>query len=268
MHDGEFSSKGFLQQAKGPLVGYFHSQIPDYRGEQRLDKNVIIGRWNDFNTQAESRLGFTEDQKKKASAVLKKHQGALDNYLAHFAEDINTYRAEWKRLDEARRAPAHTLDYEADRINAKQAELWNTPNEWYADLKGLDDAFQADVLSLASADQNVNRVKPLRDLSASWVDTFVTYLIFGVGVLLILGLFTRCAALAGAGFLASVLATQPFWVRGAVLDYSYYQVVELIAMLLLAAAAAGRFAGLDYFVHAMRMRCCPPKKGISDELNS
>ena len=57
---------------------------------------------------------------------------------------------EWKRLDEARRAPARTLDYEAARINDKQAELWNTPNEWYADLNGLDVVYQADMLSLAS----------------------------------------------------------------------------------------------------------------------
>lgn len=265
---GNFTSKPFLQQAKGPLAEYFHSQIPDYRGEQRLDKNAIIGRWKDYHEQVVSRVGFTDGQKATAAKVLAKHQRILNNFFAQSGDDINTYKAEWKRLDEARQAPAHKLDYEADRINDKQAELWNSPNKWYAELKGLDQAYQADMLSLASSKQNVNRAKPLKDLSASRIDVFVTCLTFGVGVLLVLGLFTRFAALAGAGFLASVMTTQPFWVRGANLEYAYYQIVELIAMLLLAATAAGRFAGLDYFVHAMRMRCCPPNKGISDELDN
>ena len=42
----------------------------------------------------------------------------------------------------------------------------------------------------------------------------VTYWVLGVGVLLILGLFTRCASIAGALFLLSVVATQPPWVAG------------------------------------------------------
>ncbi len=268
IHSEDFTAKYFLQQAKGPLATFFYAQIPDYRGEQRLDRNAIVKRWKDYNAEIVSRLQFNEDQQKRAAAVLQKHQNALNNYFARWGGDISTYLAEWDRLDEARRAPTSGLDYEADRINAKQAELWSTPTKWYADLRALDKAFQADVLALASGDENGNRVKPLRDLSASWIDPFMTYMIFSVGVLLILGLFTRLASLVGAGFLASVLATQPFWVKGSELSYSYYQFVELMALLLLAAAAAGRFAGLDYFVHAMRMRCCPPKQEMGDELNT
>jgi uncharacterized membrane protein YphA (DoxX/SURF4 family) len=43
----------------------------------------------------------------------------------------------------------------------------------------------------------------------------VTVLTIGVGICLLAGFFTRLAAVAGALFLLSVIASQPPWVTGA-----------------------------------------------------
>jgi uncharacterized membrane protein YphA (DoxX/SURF4 family) len=64
---------------------------------------------------------------------------------------------------------------------------------------------------------------------------------------LLLGLFTPVAALVAAGFLGSVFLSQYPPASGP--SSSYYQLIEGLACLVLASTGAGRFAGLDYFIH-------------------
>ncbi len=87
----------------------------------------------------------------------------------------------------------------------------------------------------------------------------VTWLVTGVGVCLLLGLFTRLASLAGILFLLSIIATQPPWVAGAVTTVFYYQVVEIAAFFVLLASGAGRWGGLDHFLYAAASGCCRRK---------
>ena len=50
----------------------------------------------------------------------------------------------------------------------------------------------------------------------------------------------------GVFFLASVIATQPFWAAGA--QPTYDQWVEVAALLVIAAMPTGGWSGLDYYV--------------------
>ncbi len=84
-----------------------------------------------------------------------------------------------------------------------------------------------------------------------WFDTIV-------GALLIVGLFTRLAALAGAGFLFSIILTQWPGAPGAL--PTYYQTIEMLGMLVLAATAAGQFAGLDYVLYSYWSRFTQSKQ--------
>ena len=96
------------------------------------------------------------------------------------------------------------------------------------------------------------------------VDGLMTWFILAVGVLLLLGLFTRLACVAGALFLLSVVMMQPFWVSDALLTYNQY--VEMVAVLALATTPAGRWAGLDHFVH--KLFAGNDTKGQSDAIDS
>jgi hypothetical protein len=58
------------------------------------------------------------------------------------------------------------------------------------------------------------------------------------------------------------MSTQPPWVPGAETTYVYYQLVEVLALVVLIAMAAGYYGGLDYVIRGLRLRCCPPKKKI------
>ncbi len=79
-----------------------------------------------------------------------------------------------------------------------------------------------------------------------------------VGVLLILGLFTRLASIGGIGFiLLFYLCNPPFvgYFYSIPSEGSYLIVnknlVELAALLVILATGSGRFAGLDRIVHAL-----------------
>jgi thiosulfate dehydrogenase [quinone] large subunit len=82
-----------------------------------------------------------------------------------------------------------------------------------------------------------------------------------VGVLLILGLFTRLASLAGIGFLLMFyFSTPPFvgYFYSVPTEGSYLIVnknlVELCALLVIMLTGSGRFAGLDRIVHGLFAR--------------
>jgi uncharacterized membrane protein YphA (DoxX/SURF4 family) len=83
------------------------------------------------------------------------------------------------------------------------------------------------------------------------MDVAVTCLIIGVGACLLLGFCTRVAAIGGIAFLTMVVASQPPWVAGATPTYN--QIVEIAALLVVFAAGAGRWFGLDFFLRAL---CC------------
>ena len=82
-----------------------------------------------------------------------------------------------------------------------------------------------------------------------------------VGVLLVLGLFTRLASLAGIGFiLLFYLCNPPFvgYFYSIPSEGSYLIVnknlVELCALLVILATGSGRFAGLDRILHVLFAR--------------
>ncbi len=78
------------------------------------------------------------------------------------------------------------------------------------------------------------------------IDRVIPWFDCTVGILLILGLFTRVASLAGAVFLSGVVVTQ--WPGAVGAASTWPQLIEMLAMLTLAAVGAGQFGGLDYFV--------------------
>ncbi len=84
-------------------------------------------------------------------------------------------------------------------------------------------------------------------MDTNMINAIVPYFDVAVGLCLLLGLLTPIAALATAVFLGSIFLSQFPPVTGPA--SSYYQLIECMACLVLAGTAAGRFAGLDYFLH-------------------
>lgn len=95
----------------------------------------------------------------------------------------------------------------------------------------------------------------------AYADLVTMWGLTAVGLLLILGLFTRLASLGGIGFLLLFYLCNPPWVgyfyalpsEGSYLIVNK-NLVELAALLVIFAAGSGRFAGLDRILHALVAR--------------
>ena len=85
----------------------------------------------------------------------------------------------------------------------------------------------------------------------------LTWSLFAIGLCLMLGLFTRPAALAGAGFMLFVVLSQPSYPGVYPLDPPQLghallvnkDFVEMMALLVIASTTLGRWTGLDFFLH-------------------
>ncbi|MEM9659508.1 MAG: DoxX family protein, partial [Planctomycetota bacterium] len=140
----------------------------------------------------------------------------------------------------------------------KEAETNAAALGWVSEVRGIQRGLFTDLRRIADDPENPSlRTKAdgvladKKEQRLRLMNLGVTCMIIGVGVCLMLGLFTRLASLAGAGFLLSVMATQPPWVEGANMMFFYYQLVEFAALTVLFATAAGRIAGLDYIISAL-----------------
>ena len=111
-------------------------------------------------------------------------------------------------------------------------------------------------------DENQRRLEPAKETLSSWqfwtwprmevIDWSTRWLLVLVGACLLLGLFTRLACLAGACFLFMIYAAMPplpgmpeaLRSEGSYL-FVNKNLIEMIALLVLASTSSGRWLGLD-----------------------
>jgi uncharacterized membrane protein YphA (DoxX/SURF4 family) len=200
---------------------------------------------------AKERLAAFRRQAKDAEAVFQRRQGQLKHFFQSNREDIDDYLRELAWLESLKADSAADVPFQEQRIAAKEAEVRAKARTLMGGLEQLNESLERDYYNLATPEQRRGGVIRLSGSDSAMVDKTVKWLVLLVGVCLILGLFTRPAAVAGSLFLASVLAVSgwPFWSGGN--EEALKVAVELFALLTLAAVGAGRFAGLDFFLYAL-----------------
>lgn len=211
----------------------------------------IVDQWANKRDKA-ARIAKDKDGRRLAEDIYRTHLAILNEYLSTESEAIEEFRHELWRLQEMQQKPgAEELAFREERIAEKKAETWRTARSWKAGVTTLEHAYTSDLVTLAGDERSAWR-KLRSPSSLDWIDPLVTCVVLGVGVCMMLGFCTRLAGIVGAGFLLSVMATQPPWVVGANTEYLGYQMAEVGAMLTLAATGAGRWYGLD----SLFCRCC------------
>lgn len=197
-------------------------------------------------------------QPARVAKILESHQWELEDWVnANRVAVLAWYRAQG-RLDGFERDGSErdkvALDVSSLRgqVDKIQSDRTKEMTKWKNELNEIWSSLETQINSVAIGKQRresgelpLHRPYAQKNSRHDLVNKIIPWFDLTVGVLLIFGLFTRWASLAAAGFLFSVLMTQPFWVPG--VQPTHYQAIEMFACLFLCVVGAGRFGGLDFF---------------------
>jgi uncharacterized membrane protein YphA (DoxX/SURF4 family) len=238
--------KAKAEAEKQPLPVGFKPSLPYARWAKR-----VADDWEQTFERISALPGVTDEQRQAMRAALAERKRNLAEYLETQAESILEYQHELWRLDELQKRPeAKGAPFVEKQVAVASAKVNRDPQAWVRQINAFEQDYLDDLQAIlteneATAGTADSAVETSQERQLETINLVVTGLTVAVGICLLLGLFTRLAALAGALFLLSVIASQPPWVTGAA--PTYYQTVEFAALLVLAGTGAGRWAGLDYF---------------------
>jgi len=277
--DPGFTAVAFLGQAVGPLAPLYHQQTPPYyqkyvllypgielepedRDPLSYKKELDELRWTFEDAVGDKeQYGIYEwplDGPKYAAAYAAYNdaQAELEQWFADNAADIDEFRRDLAFYHKLRKGEGYAdiSSHDGD-IARYEKKVKDKIGPWLRQFDAIRDGLESKINEIADPDEPEFRAThPDR----TWVDDTVAWWTLVAGGLLVLGLFTRISAAAAFLFLLAVMLAQPPWVAGA--QPIYYQFVEGMALLVLIGTAAGRYAGLDFFLYALGMKCCPPKQ--------
>lgn len=204
-----------------------------------------------------SQIEAISKQPQFANEILAAHELELQDWInANRVTLMAHYRTGdrlvgFERDGENKSQVAMKVDSLRGQIDTIASDRYKELAKWKSEVSEVWDSFEMQINSIAVGDQVRDASLPLdrpyaqQNSKLSVINKVIPWFDTIVGVLLILGLFTRFASLAAALFLCSVLLTQPFWIPGTV--PTYYQAIEMAACLVLFATCAGRIGGLDFF---------------------
>jgi len=262
LRDPAWSSAGFRKAAVGPLADWYRGSLPETGdwsgtigardGRSASDAAAawtesVVRSWRSLLAERERRVPLDASARKAAEAALESAAQELADLVAGMADDVVEYRLQMSRVAAAAARPeARQIPFEIERAAKQRKELAAQAAGWQADAAAIGDKLVAVWDEPLSAADRLT-VAAARGPSGLWkADRFVSWSLLTIGACLVLGILVKFNALGGVCFLASVIASQPFWVAGA--QPTYDQWVELAALLVIAAVPAGGWSGLEYFL--------------------
>lgn len=242
-HD-EFSSKGFLGVAKGPVAPFFHEMLPDINGLKRLEIGpamdaegkpvmekgkevktftVYEKAWNDYyarfyrqhNLDASDKAAL----KKQVDDIYLRYLQSLRNGAADVEKDVLAYKESLKRYRETKKTIRNDAEFEQirrwDAMLAYRAEA----NQWISMLDGMGNGLQSDMArtisphlageqgQIITGPEKALIPNPIAPTHMQSLDYAVMFGLTAIGFCMIVGFCNRLACLGGAVFLINVILT-------------------------------------------------------------
>jgi uncharacterized membrane protein YphA (DoxX/SURF4 family) len=276
LHPHPFTAP-FLENAVGPLRGWFHGMVWDKDGLLRLgyqrsegmlpqvDMQPTRDAWRDFFARIVVHYNLDEQKWPELERVLKSYLRLLDAFVQEHKEEIQEYFQGVERRDAYRRDPNRmevaSLREQLARI---ESELRSKRQALLARIDALWAGLERDLNQVAAGQDNSRSPLRLVRLGRRWLDSetlnqVVPWFDLVVGLCLVTGALVRVAGLAGAVFLAAIVVSQ--WPGDPQAAPTWAQAIELAAMLHLVALGAGRWAGLDSLFARCCRSCCGRRQG-------
>jgi uncharacterized membrane protein YphA (DoxX/SURF4 family) len=262
LRDPDWSSAGFRKVAVGPLADWYRAGLPqtgDWRGTLgaadgrtaaeagQAWQETVVASWRTLLDDRMKRVPLDAAAKAAAEKSLAAAEADLARAVESLEADLTEYRLQVARLAAMEAKPgAAVIPFERERVTKKRAELAGQAAGWMKDAEGIRAKLVAAWDAQLGSDADRRRAAVMEPSPLWKADRFVSWSLVTIGACLAIGVLVKFNALGGATFLASVLATQPFWVPGA--QPTYNQWVELAALLVIAALPSGGWSGLEYFL--------------------
>lgn len=249
----EFSSEGYLRASVGPFAGKFRALIPDVDSRSLLDPAQLKANWQATVNRIVNHFDFDPKQREAADKILQDRSVVADDWFTTVEnrERVRKYLDELAEVEAVERKP-DIMEHERLEAIADRKTAENDRRELVKEIKPWGDELRDAVVALATPEQvkaNGKFEGPHDRLW--WLDRGMMYGLTAVGACLMLGFLTPLAALGGATFLLSFyLSVPPFpgLPEGKVEGHYLYvnkNLIELIALLALAATPNGLWIGLD-----------------------
>ncbi|MFT5300626.1 MAG: putative membrane protein YphA (DoxX/SURF4 family) [Mariniblastus sp.] len=221
------------------------------------DKSVNTAKLEKQRRVDEASIKMIREQGTRVNQIFESHKSDLIDWLSGNEVELISHFSTANRLDgfvrdgENRDQAALFVDSLRGQVGTIASDRKKKLAGWSAEVTAMWDSFESQINSLAVDKQAklpkyvMHRHFDQENSMSKWIDRIIPWFDTIVGVLLILGLFTRLASLSAALFLVSVILTQPPWLPGTQPTYFYF--IEMMALLVVFATCAGRMGGLDYF---------------------
>jgi uncharacterized membrane protein YphA (DoxX/SURF4 family) len=271
LRDADWSSAGFRKAAVGPWADLYRASLPqtgDWSGTlgradgRPVDESAkawqesVVASWRKLLADREKLVPLDAAGREEAGKRLEQARAELDDMLAGNAEELANFRLESERLAVMERSPAASqIPFARDRVAKKRKELGAQASGWMKDAEAIGTKLVAEWDESRTPAER-RRLAAASGPSPLWrADRFVSWSLVTIGACLVLGILVKFNAMGGVCFLASVIASQPFWVPGA--QATFNQWVELAALLVIAALPIGGWSGLDFFLKTYLGTLCP-----------
>ena len=153
-------------------------------------------------------------------------------------------------------------------MHDQRQKLRQEAGAWLSGLEAAETEYRRALAELLTPEQAGTGDLPKSFTQMGLINFAVNYGLTAIGLCLLLGLFTRPAAVGGGLFMLFVLLTQPNWPgiyppatpaegHALLIDKNF---VEMIALFTVAAIGAGRWGGLDFFVENFILRLFRSRK--------
>lgn len=253
---GNWTAKPFFANAKGPFAGKFREMVWDHDGVLRLDREGSLKTWVVYYEATSDHFGFDEQQKADAIANYTLARAQYENVLDLNANEVEEFQLGVKRVEKLDADPVRGgVSSLAGQRETVRRELNSLITPTLNQIDMIWENYETAQNQVATDEQIAEHqayqlVRPRFALiDTTLIDVILPYFDMALGWCLILGLFTPVASLALGVFLFSVFMSQYPPTTGP--GSSNYQLIESLACFVLAATGAGRFAGLDFFLHLL-----------------